>query len=96
MFVRVTILQCDPVQQGEVERLWLEESRPQALAQKGNLGARAFRSLESPGQLLMIGEWESLPEADAYLRRPEHQELMAKFAPYIQGPLQRYVGELIE
>jgi quinol monooxygenase YgiN len=44
----------------------------------------------------MIGEWESLAEAEAYLRSPEHDALVVKYAPFIQGPLQRFTGELIE
>lgn len=96
MFVRISTIQCDPAHRNEVERLWLQESLPSARAQKGNLGARAYRSLENPGQLIMVGEWASVEEADAYLRSPEHDALVAKYGTLIQGIVSRIVGELIE
>lgn len=96
MYIRVTILEFDPAHGGEVERLWREESGPQARAQRGNLGARAFRMVGAPGQMMMVGEWETAEQADAYLHGPEHDKLMAKYAPYLKGGLARYVGQLIE
>lgn len=95
MYIRVSILEFDPACSAEVERLWLEDSRPSALAQRGNCGAHAFRIVGSPGQMMMVGHWESLEQAEAYLHGPEHDMLMAKYAPYMKGGISRYVGELI-
>lgn len=96
MIVRVSVLQYDPAHRAEVERLWLEVSRPTALAQKGNLAARACRSAGSPGELIMIVEWESPEDADAFVRSPEHQDVLARYAPYITGPLEMFSGELVK
>ncbi len=96
MFIRVSIMQCDPDQMAKVEKLWLEESLPQATAQKGCVAARGFRSQEVPGQFIMVGEWETVEQADAYLVSPEHEGVVTKYAPYLKGGLQRFVGKLIE
>ena len=96
MFIRVTVLEFDPAHSSQVERLWREKSRPSALSQAGNLGARAFRVVQTPGQMIMVGEWETTEQAETYLRSPEHDQLMAGFAPYLKGGLVRYVGESID
>jgi len=95
VFIRVSILEVDPARIADVERLWLHESLPHARSQEGNLGAKAFRSVENPGQIILVGEWASVEEADAYLRSPEHDELVVKYGALIRGISQRFVGELI-
>jgi quinol monooxygenase YgiN len=44
----------------------------------------------------MVGEWETMEQAEAYLRSPEHEALNAGLAPYLKGSLVRYVGESID
>ena len=96
MFIRITVLEFDPSNAPLVERFWLERSRPSALSQRGNLGARAFRVPNVPGQMIMVGEWETHEQAETYLRSPEHDALNAGLAPYLRGSLVRYLGESID
>ncbi len=96
MFIRITVLEFDPANAPVVERFWKERSRPSALSQKGNLGARAFRVINTPGRMIMVGEWETMAQAETYLRSPEHDALNAGLAPYLKGSLVRYLGESID
>lgn len=96
MFIRITVLEFDPANAPVVERFWRERSRPSALSQKGNLGARAFRVTNTPGQMIMVGEWETTEQAENYIRSPEHDALTAGLAPYLKGSLVRYIGESID
>jgi len=96
MFMRITVLEFDPANASKVESFWNERSRPSALSQKGNLGARALRVVNAPGQMIMIGEWKTQEEAETYLRSPEHVELNDGLMPYLKGILVRYVGESID
>ncbi len=96
MFVRVTVLEFDPANAPEVERFWRERSRPSALSQDGNLGARAYRVVETPGQMIMMGEWETTEQAERYLNSPEHDALAAGLMPLLKGGLKRYVAESID
>jgi heme-degrading monooxygenase HmoA len=96
MFIRITVLEFDPADASKVESFWREKSRPSALSQKGNLGARSYRGATMPGCMIMVGEWETMEQAEAYLRSPEHEALNAGLAPYLKGSLVRYVGESID
>jgi quinol monooxygenase YgiN len=96
VFIRITILEFDPSNAPVVERFWCDRSRPSALSQKGNLGAKAFRVTNNPGRMIMIGEWETREQAEAYLRSPEHEALNAGLAPYLKGNLTRYLGDSID
>ena len=96
MFMRITILEFDPADAPAVERFWKEHSRPSALAQPGNLAARAFRMVQAPGKMIMAGEWASTEQADAYLQSPEHDRLLAGLAPYLKGAIVRYIGESVD
>ncbi|MDD5673228.1 MAG: antibiotic biosynthesis monooxygenase [Chitinivibrionales bacterium] len=96
MFIRITVLEFDPANASEVERFWRERSRPSALSQKGNLGAKAFRVVHALGQMIMVGEWETKEEAETYLQSPEHVALNDGLAPYLKGCLVRYVGESVD
>jgi quinol monooxygenase YgiN len=96
VFIRITVLEFDPTNTTVVERFWRERSRPSALSQKGNLGARAYRVPDKPGQMIMVGEWETVEQAERYLRSPEHDALNAGLSPYLKGNLVRYLGESID
>jgi quinol monooxygenase YgiN len=96
MYIRITVLEFDPANAAKVEQFWKDRSRPSALSQKGNLGARSFRVVHAPGQLIMIGEWETLEQAETYLTSPEHVALNDGLAPYLKGNLVRYVGQSID
>lgn len=96
MFIRITVLEFDPTNASIVEKFWREKSRPSALSQKGNLGAEAYRVIDTPGKMIMVGEWESQKQADTYLKSPEHDALNAGLGPYLKGGLTRILGESID
>lgn len=97
MIVLLGILEFDPAYQAEMERLFKEENVPHAESKKGFIRARAFRSLDSPGRMILMGEWESMEEAHAYYYSQEHDEVTAKYAHYIAGrPHPSWQGEVIE
>ena len=96
MFIRITVLEFDPANAPVVERFWRERSRPSARSQKGNLGARAYRVTDNPGKMIMVGEWETMQQAETYLRSPEHVALNDGLAPYLKGSLVRFLGDCID
>ncbi len=96
MFIRITVIEFDPSNAEIVERFWRERSRPSALSQKGNLGAEAFRVVNAPAKMIMVGEWENQEQADRYLNSPEHDALNAGLAPYLKGNLVRYLGNSVD
>ncbi len=96
MFIRITVIEFDPSNAEVVEHFWRERSRPSALSQKGNLRAEAFRVVNAPGKMIMVGEWENQEQADRYLHSPEHDALNAGLAPYLKGNLVRYLGNSVD
>jgi hypothetical protein len=46
--------------------------------------------------MIMIGEWETMEQAEIYLRSPEHKALNDGLSPYLKGSLIRYLGESID
>lgn len=79
-FVRITRMRFDPNRRTRLEELWRTVSAPHASTRAGFRRIRACLSLEEPGLMFIVSEWESQEAADAYLADPEHQVLVDLYA----------------
>lgn len=96
MFARVSFIRFDPSRLPEAHRMWLDVSVPAALRQKGCRNMRGLQSLDDPSLMIIISEWDSREDADAYMNSPAHDEMMNGYGPLIQGVEGRYPCKLIE
>lgn len=96
MFSRISVIRFDAERLEEAHRIWLTVSVPKAMAQNGCRNMRGFRSLDDPGLMIIVSEWDGRDEADAYMNSPAHDEMMGQYGSLIQGIEGRYPGVLIE
>lgn len=96
MFARVSLIRFDPARLDEAHRMWLTVSVPAALRQKGCRNMRGFRSLDDPSLMVIVSEWDSREDSDAYMYSPAHDEMMRGYGTLIQGIEGRHPCALVE
>jgi quinol monooxygenase YgiN len=96
MFARISLVRFDPERMEEAQQRWLTVSVPAAKARKGCRNMRGFRSLEEPGLMIIVSEWDSQEDSDAYLYSPEHEEMIKGYGTLIKAMEGRYPCVLIE
>ena len=96
MFSRISLIRFDVERLDKAHRMWLSVSVPAALAQKSCRKMRGFRSLDDPSLMIIVSEWDSREDADAYMYSPAHDRMMEGYGTLIQGIVGRYPCALIE
>ena len=57
---------------------------------------RGFRSMDDPSLMVIVSEWDSREDADAYMYSPAHDSMMAGYGTLIKAIEGRYPCALIE
>lgn len=96
MFARISFIRFDLARLEEAHSMWLSVSVPASLRQKGCRNQRGFRSLDDPSLMIVVSEWDSREDADAYMYSPAHDEMMKGYGTLIQGVGERHACALIE
>ena len=76
MITRMIVVTVPKDKAAEAERIWKSECAPVMIQQPGCIGEQFLRSLDHPGELISLQNWQDQKSIDAYRAGPGHQEIL--------------------
>ncbi len=66
----------------------LINSRKGAMSQPGYISSETMRSLDDPGQVVVVSMWQRKEDWQAWKNSQERESIQAEFEGYLEGPVQ--------
>ena len=76
MITRMIVVTVPKDRAAEAEKIWKEHCAPLMIKQPGCQSEEFLRSLDNPGEMISVQEWEDKKSIDQYRASAAHQEIL--------------------